>query len=128
MTTEPVNRSHLHDLGPVIPEGSDALDDLTLQELGAIARELKADPYEAVTGWQRWDALARIGRAWERRQTPTAKLDPWVQLSPVELLRLLRMRKEDRVEKDETVAVDPAAAAADPTGSSVESSPPPDSD
>lgn len=84
-------KNHLHTADPVVPEGTDPLDGLLVGELAIIARALKVDPHDALRTWQRWDALAHIGRQWERRRDPRANLEPWTELHVDDLTRLLRL-------------------------------------
>jgi hypothetical protein len=88
--------NHLTTRDPVVPEGVDPIDGLTVGELAIIARALKADPVAALDSWQRWEALTHIGRAWERKAgNPTAKLEPWSALDVSDLMRLLRLDELD---------------------------------
>lgn len=99
---------------PVLPPGANALDSLTVGELGTIGKALKLDPYVAVgkdeTG-VRWPALAHAAWVWAKRTDPRAKLSPFLELTADEVRHLLRM---DEDEDQDQADADPAA---DPTDS-----------
>jgi hypothetical protein len=106
----------LSDRDPVVPEGIDPVDGLTVGELAMIARALKADPVAALNSWQRWEALQHIGRAWERRSgNPTAKLDPWAALGITDLMRLLRLDDVDDPADDESLVDEGVEIPENPT-------------
>lgn len=88
------------ELTKLVPEGTDALDDLTAAELGTVGRQLRCDPYEAVVGQGagaglRWEALARIAWLWAKRRDDRAKLDPYLQLRPAELSIVLGLDDDE---------------------------------
>jgi len=100
MTTNTTQPDQLVDElpAPVIPDGLDPLDDLTVGELGTVGRQLGCDPYAAVndqaTGL-RWLALGHLAWVWAKRTDPRAKLDPILQLKPSQVAAMLRMLDDD---------------------------------
>ena len=90
-------------LGVVVPEGCDPLDDLTVAELGIVGRQLGCDPYAAVqdkaTGL-RWEALGRVAWLWAKRRDPRAKLDPILQLTAAQVSALLGLLDDDPTPDD----------------------------
>lgn len=106
---------------PVVPEGADPLDDLTVAELGHVGKLLKYDPYAAVkqddTGL-RWPALAHLVWTWAKRQHgPHVKLDPILQLKPAQISQLAGLNRPDplitgeEVDDVERNPTDPAHAS-----------------
>lgn len=106
----------------VVPEGCDPLDDLTAGELGHVGKLLKADPYEAAQQpalGLRWPALAHLAWVWEKRTDPKAKLSPWLDRKPAELIAALGLEAEGGPEDDQDTDAqgDDQAPEANPTDS-----------
>lgn len=86
---------------PVVPEGKDPLDNLKVQELSIVGKQLKLDPYAAVHDPQygiKWEALATVAWVWAKRIDPRAKLAPFLELEPGDIAMLLRQLDDDEGE------------------------------
>lgn len=75
----------------LVPEGRDALDNLTVGELGTVGRQIGADPYEATQKGApaRWETFARIAWLWAKRLDPKAKLAPFLDIEIDAVVTLL---------------------------------------
>lgn len=110
MTTEPTPTTEAP--ARVVEPGQDPVDLLTVRELGMIAKRIGEDPVNAVqvpTG-RRWEALALMGWALDRRRDQAAKADTWLDLPVVALVEALGLDDDP-----DAVAVRQAADDADPT-------------
>lgn len=105
----------------LVPEGLDAVDNLTIGELDYASRKLGVSVDRAIAkdlDGLRWRALAMVAWVWHRRVDRAAKLESWLEHAGVEeLLHALRM-DEDEIEEGEEG--EPAAADEDPTASVAE--------
>lgn len=108
---------------PVVPEGKDAVDNLTIGELDTASRKLGVSIDTAITkdvDGLKWRALAFLGWLWHKRTDPGAVLDSWLNVEVDELLAALRM-SEDELDDDEA-GEEAGDADEDPTASVRESS------
>lgn len=107
----------------VVPEGADALDNLTVAELDIASRQLHADVYAVALGHpqrdpqagSKWKAYALLAWLWAKRTDPHAKLAGFLELSGPQLLEVLGFNRPDTPltrEADETPAelANPTAA------------------
>lgn len=104
--------------GSVLPDGADLTDDLTVDELSAISRQLRCDVGSALrdegTGaGRRWDAMALLAWTWCKRTDPRAKLQPFRQLTAGQLVTVLGQDDDEDQADDE----DELEAELDPTDS-----------
>jgi hypothetical protein len=111
------------ELGTVslVPDGLDATDDLTVDELSNISRQLRCDVGAAMadqgTGaGRRWDAMALVAWTWLRRTDPKAKLTPFRKLTGQQLVVCIGWDDDD----DESEG-DSDDLELDPTGPALES-------
>ena len=111
---------------PVIPEGLDPLDDLTVGELGVVGRQLGCDPYAAVSDQAtglRWLALGHLAWVWAKRTDPRAKLDPILQLKPQQVAAMLRLTPELVDQDDDQDDVDQVDVAGELAENPTDSTP-----
>ncbi len=71
---------------------ADPLDSLSVRELRVGNAKLRGDLVHAITTptADRWDAMALMGWLHAKRLDPTAKLDPWLDLTAAQLSKALR--------------------------------------
>lgn len=86
----------------VVPEGKDAVDDLTIGELDTIARKTGADVMQALAGrgaegTRRMVTLAYLAWVWTKRVRPEAKVDEFLNMRAGDLEVLLGFDREPEV-------------------------------
>ena len=98
----------------VVPEGTDALDGLTLAELGMLSRRIGCDPYDAIRSdkdGKRWAALPLVAMVWAQRTDPTAKVDTFLPLTGGQLQTVLGMDDDDQADDPDDDPENPTAHA-----------------
>lgn len=100
----------------LVPEGSDAIDDLTIRELDLIARLIKCDVMQALSGRgaegvNRQAALARIAQLWAKKRDPQAKLDQFLDMKSATLSTVLGFDRED--DQEQVPGVPPTTPASE---------------
>jgi hypothetical protein len=89
---------------PVVPEGKDAVDNLTIGELDTASRKLGVSVERAISedvDGLKWRGLALVGWLWHRRTDRAAELDSWLALELDELIAALRLNEDDDAEEVE---------------------------
>jgi hypothetical protein len=93
----------------------DPLDGLSVRELRVGNAKLRGDLVHAITTptADRWDAMALMGWLHAKRLDPTAKLDPWLDLTAAQLSKALRYVAPQPADSDDVVVdqVDVVATA-----------------
>ena len=124
--TDEIDAVELPENLPTLNLTADPLDGLSVRELRVANGKLRADVVHAIMAptADRWDAMALVGWLHAKRLDPTAKLDPWLDLSAAQLSKALRVVEVDKPPVDhvaaqltETATIDDVLAEAreDPT-------------
>lgn len=85
----------------VVPEGKDAVDDLTIAELDMVARKCGADVMQALAGrgaegTRRMVTLAHLAWVWTKRSgRPDAKVDEFLNMRAGDLEVVLGFDRDD---------------------------------
>lgn len=98
----------------LVPDGEDMLDGLSVRELSIVSQQLKCDVAEAIGGdkdGKRWDAFPRVAWLWAKRQDPTAKLDPFFDMTAGQLMAALGADDDAEEPGEEPVEANPTVPA-----------------